>query len=217
MQTKLASILQNDQPLDLYSVTNVLCHDLTGDGNAEMVVLLGCCTGSSPDPWAIFEPAGREWDLAFARVSQRLNVANLRIREEKPYATLVERVPVYGPTDPNCCPSSFRSNYFRWNGQEFARVPAGTSPTGGTAPAGVTTSCGDLVKEGAGTYDVQATGVDCPLARRIAREWEKQCASSPHTCTISSGYSCNTKVLGEELAHITCRSGARSVEFSSGA
>jgi hypothetical protein len=41
-----------------------VCRDITGDGHREMIVRLGCCTGGSLSPWAIFKhnpPDSGEW------------------------------------------------------------------------------------------------------------------------------------------------------------
>jgi hypothetical protein len=91
-------------------------------------------------------------------------------------------------------------------------------------PAGETKYCGKLVESGAGTYDVQGTGVECALARQVAREWQQQCAtqqlgaSQPGVaCTVSAGYECDTHREAVELAIIRCTDGTREVKLSFGA
>jgi hypothetical protein len=92
------------------------------------------------------------------------------------------------------------------------------------APSGQTKYCGQLVESGAGTYDVQGTGVECALARQVAREWQQQCAtqqlgaSQPGgACTVSAGYECETQREAAELAIIRCTDGTREVKLSFGA
>ena len=87
-----------------------------------------------------------------------------------------------------------------------------------SAAPGSTADCGDLATSGAGIYDVQATNIDCNLARRIAMEWGEQCVSQRSGgCTVYAGYSCKSSVQGEELSVITCGDGDRVAKFSFGA
>jgi len=78
--------------------------------------------------------------------------------------------------------------------------------------------CGNLVESGAGTYAVKARGTDCGLARRVARQWEDECASEGDgSCRVSAGYDCAYREAGYELGYITCTSGAVQVTFETGA
>lgn len=80
------------------------------------------------------------------------------------------------------------------------------------------TSCGNLVESGAGSYNVQATGIDCATARQVAAQWEKECAQTPSgSCEVSSGYYCSFQAAGEELGYINCVDGERQVKFETGA
>ncbi len=99
--------------LDQYTITEVLCRDLTGDGSQEMVVQLACCTGSSPTPIGIFGGETGAWKLLYVRtgVPSRITAAG---------GHLIERTPAYGPDDALCCPSTFRFGKIAWDGARFA-------------------------------------------------------------------------------------------------
>jgi hypothetical protein len=87
------------------------CHDLTGDGDPEMIIRLLCCTGGSPTPWAIFkhDPAG-QWRMAYARL--RDTVFQLRIRRRKVRTMLP--APYEG-----ACTRYVRFRVVRWTGTRF--------------------------------------------------------------------------------------------------
>jgi hypothetical protein len=101
--------------LGLYGVGQLLCADVTADGTREMIVLLNCCTVSSPSPWAIFKVNARgRWALRYSRirtVAFRLRVDAARDVEAKS--------PRYAPSDPNCCPSSYQYVRAHWTGTAF--------------------------------------------------------------------------------------------------
>ena len=82
----------------------------------------------------------------------------------------------------------------------------------------VNRSCGNLVEEGAGTYNVQSVNVVCDIARQVATQWEGECATRPSgSCTVRAGFACSYQEIGEELAAITCTDSDRRVTFQSGA
>lgn len=98
------------------------CADLTGDGTAELVALYGCCTVSSPRPWAIFRlNADGTYGVAFAAIRVSY-VQPLRLRGGTgPFASdVVEKRSILRRSDANCCPSGgFRYRYLRWDGAKF--------------------------------------------------------------------------------------------------
>jgi hypothetical protein len=90
----------------------LLCRDLTGDGRADMVVRMNCCTGGAPTPWGIFvrDAAGR-WRLRYARAAD--TVFTLVVEGYSVRATMPD------PYEGACTPF-VRSRLVAWNGTRFA-------------------------------------------------------------------------------------------------
>jgi hypothetical protein len=111
-----------EDPRRLFQVYRHFCADLTGDGAPEMVVLLQCCTVSSPRPWAIFQ-ATPDGGIRVAFTAIRVSyVQPLRLRggTGRKARDVVERRSLLRRTDANCCPSGgTRYRYIRWNGTTF--------------------------------------------------------------------------------------------------
>lgn len=110
-----------EDPATLFQVDRHFCADLTGDGVQEMVVLLGCCTVSSPRPWAIFQSTpegGVRTAFAAVRVSY---VQPLRLRGTGTHSRdVVEKRAILRRADANCCPrGGYRYRFVRWNGSAF--------------------------------------------------------------------------------------------------
>jgi hypothetical protein len=89
----------------------VICRDLTGDRDREMIVRLTCCTGGSLSPWAIFKhnKAG-QWRMAYVQVRDtvfRLRVEGRVVRTELP-------APYEGG-----CTRYVRWREVRWSQQRF--------------------------------------------------------------------------------------------------
>ena len=76
--------------------------------------------------------------------------------------------------------------------------------------------CGDLVREGAGVYRVQATNASCPTARRVARAWERRCVSARSARCRVAGYSCRYRDAGYEVVRVRCARGPSVVRFEWG-
>ena len=96
-----------------------------------------------------------------------------------------------------------------------SRVPTSISPAHASRRY---RNCGDLVKHGAGSYNVRAHKVRCRKARRIARQWENQCARQPDgSCWVRAGFYCRYRSAGWELGRIRCRRGQHIVKFVTGA
>ena len=86
------------------------------------------------------------------------------------------------------------------------------------AAAPVNRSCGNLVEDGAGTYNVSSVDVVCDLAKQVARQWEMQCANQPSgSCTVGLDFSCSYSRPGYELGSISCTNADRRVSFETGA
>src|SRR5690349_15051311 len=100
-----------------WSIYKVLCADLTGDGNAEMVVWLRgyYSTEGSPTPWAIFNGGSDAWQRKFARLD--VNVWGLAVHGNE----VIEKVPIRKPNEPGCCPSQFRYHHFHWDGSTYVQ------------------------------------------------------------------------------------------------
>jgi len=96
-----------------YAIRKLICRDLTGDDADEMVVQLGCCTGSSPTPWQIFRDDEGEWSLELHRDDL---VAVLSVQGDE----IVEKSPAYSADDASCCPTTFRFGRVAWDGERFA-------------------------------------------------------------------------------------------------
>lgn len=124
-QVSRSGILQpGESVLGLFIVYRVHCRNLFGSRRHEMVVELACCTVSSPDPWAIFSARGNAWRLRFSRVRadvRRLSVGRYRVGG-RVRGAVREKLAVLKPTDPNCCPSSYRYRYTYRSGRHFRVV-----------------------------------------------------------------------------------------------
>ena len=90
---------------ETFWVQQAFCRDLTGDGAAELVALLGCCTVSSPTPWAILQRgADGRGRVAFLTASANY-VRRLRVGSLNGRPVIVERRQVVTRYDANCCPT----------------------------------------------------------------------------------------------------------------
>jgi hypothetical protein len=89
----------------------LLCHDLTGDGRADMIVRMNCCTGGAPSPWGIFtRHAAGAWRLSYARPAD--TVFDLAIDGRSVRATMP------APYEGACTPF-IRSRLVSWSGTRF--------------------------------------------------------------------------------------------------
>jgi hypothetical protein len=91
--------------------------DLTGDGHDE--ALVSVVSGGSFGNLAYFVVALDEgWPHVIrqetADPSSRHGV-DVQIQD----ASIVETSGIYGPDEPNCCPSLLKKTYYRWDGQGF--------------------------------------------------------------------------------------------------
>jgi hypothetical protein len=124
-QIRASGILQpGERVLGLFTIYRVYCRNLFGSRRREMVVELACCTVSSPDPWAIFSARGNAWRLRFSRVRadvRRLRVGRFRVGG-RVRGAVREKLAVLRPTDPNCCPSSYRYRYTYLDNRHFRVV-----------------------------------------------------------------------------------------------
>jgi len=158
----LASPSKPRRIFPMFIVWQVACRDLTGDGRREMIVLLGCCTVSTEDPWAIFTPEGARWRLAFSRPRDQVwNRLEIRPNE------VIVKSPVYARDDANCCPSAFAYSSALWNGTRFEARRDLTSP----ARADRYLRCGDVIftpNSDDRVLAIRARGERCVAARQVA-------------------------------------------------
>jgi hypothetical protein len=115
-----AAIRASTLPADVKALTrqrfagvdSMICHDLTGDGRADMAVTLASGGTAGDIAWAAFARRGSGWHL----VASNANAYKLLL--QRVGHDLVETQPVYRKNDPNCCPTGgFDHRRFHWNGR----------------------------------------------------------------------------------------------------
>ena len=114
--TNLRLKLLGDSPVrvDPASVDQVLCHDFTRDGRADLAVTIASGGTAGDVGFAVLRatPAGG-WRVALAQSGYKLGLFGAG-------GDLVSSQPVYGKDDPNCCPTGgFDHARYHWNGKRF--------------------------------------------------------------------------------------------------
>ena len=90
--------------------------DLTGDGQDEAIVpLFSGGTAGNIALW-VYGYEGEDLEVLLSRPDEYK--VGARVED----GTLVVVQPVYGPDDPNCCPSQLRNAYYEWDGSELALI-----------------------------------------------------------------------------------------------
>jgi len=90
--------------------------DLTGDGQEEAIVpLFSGGTAGNIALW-VYGYVGEDLEVLLSQPDSYKIVAKVED------GTLVLVDPVYGPDDPNCCPSELRNRYYEWDGSELALI-----------------------------------------------------------------------------------------------
>jgi hypothetical protein len=87
----------------------VIYADLTGDGQEEAVVPVSSGGTGGDIGFAVFTERNGTLEELLASTPGRVMV-------EVDEGVLVETQPIYGPDDPNCCPSQLKKIYYRWDG-----------------------------------------------------------------------------------------------------
>ncbi len=110
----------------------IIFADLTGDGAEEAVVPVS--SGGTAGDIAYFVYTMRDGELTLllsvVPESGRIQV------ELDPEGRLVDREPVYGPNDPECCPSRVRTRVYEWDGQRLRVASEREEPaTGAKTPS----------------------------------------------------------------------------------
>ena len=112
---RLREIFGGDAPSTvLKTITRSLCADYDGDGDVDRLALYGCCTVSSPAPFAILRNDRTGYAVAYSRLSDIVFAIRTAGRD------LIEREPKYARSDANCCPSRIRERRIRWTGTRFS-------------------------------------------------------------------------------------------------
>jgi len=103
-------------------IREVVCGDLTGDGNDEAVVVLWCNGGGSEvlDEGFIYTVRkGRAVSIAkFKGGSRQTGIDHVKI--EGGLLIVDRRVPA--PNDPVCCASYYNTTTYRWDGKRLVQV-----------------------------------------------------------------------------------------------
>ena len=99
-----------------YVQDDVLYADLTGDGIEEAIVPVSSGGTLGSVAFIVLTPTG---DSTFTLlVQQPTDTKGLAIGIEG--SNLVQLEPVFGPDDPECCPSMLRKTIYGWNGDALA-------------------------------------------------------------------------------------------------
>jgi hypothetical protein len=113
-----------------YVQAGVIYADLTGDGVDDALVPISSGGTMGDIAFLVLAPSGGETKTLLKEIplggSGGLSVAVVD-------GQIVMTQPVYGPNDPNCCPSALRKTTYVWNGSAFAvqSVTTDVNPTGG--------------------------------------------------------------------------------------
>ena len=121
IKRRLAGMLKSQTGAPIfgtYDVAKLICRDVTRDNKPEMIVLLQCCTVSTPSPWAIFGRNANGWQPVFDVVDRHLAVYGKGLRVNRA-GDVVETLPRYKKSDALCCPSSLYHRTTHWNGSRF--------------------------------------------------------------------------------------------------
>jgi hypothetical protein len=91
-----------------------LCHDFTGDGIADSAFAINSGGSSGTLGWGIVRglPNG---GVTLARFAKN----DLSPGLKRSGRDVLVSSPIYGPHDPNCCPSGFHIATWHWNGHRF--------------------------------------------------------------------------------------------------
>jgi hypothetical protein len=99
--------------------------DLTGDGKADLVVLVNSGGTANDIAYYVYaEIGGKVRDIRAVNDSYKVGVSITKKHR------LVQKDPVYAADDPNCCPSAIRIRVFEWDGTRLVRLSDRTVPTG---------------------------------------------------------------------------------------
>ena len=110
--------------------SSVIYGDLTGDGVEEAVVPIASGGTLGNIAYVVLTQTDGGVMQLFASTPDPESAGGVDVSVEN--GQLVETRPIYGPTDPNCCPSQLRTTIYAWDGSKFAQQSTNTAPN----PAG---------------------------------------------------------------------------------
>ncbi|MHB1361444.1 MAG: hypothetical protein ACYCW5_02450 [Thermoleophilia bacterium] len=107
-------------------VESVLYQDLTGDGSEEALVLVRQPGSGAHLGYFIYTMEAGDPVMLF----ERQNVSHGKVELGTQAGSFVETEPVYGPQDPNCCPSNLRVTTYTWSAasQTFVQTASKLEP-----------------------------------------------------------------------------------------
>jgi hypothetical protein len=114
----------------VYVQTGVIYADLTGDGIDDAVVPISSGGTLGDVAFLVLAPAGAG-TKTLLKVAPKDGAGGLAVAVVD--RRLVMTRPIYGPQDPNCCPSSLSKTTYAWDGAAFAvqSVTTEANPSGG--------------------------------------------------------------------------------------
>ncbi len=107
------------QPM-VKDVENVIYADLDGDGAEDALVLVRTEGSGAYLDYYVFSMRGGTPAVLF----ERHEVQRGKVELGAQAYSFVETVPVYGPSDPNCCPGNLKKTTFAWSPGADAFVEA---------------------------------------------------------------------------------------------
>lgn len=105
----------------------IIFADLTGDGEEEAVVPVSSGGTAGDIAYFVYTIRGGELELLLSVVPEAGRV-QVELDAE---GQLVDREPVYGPDDPECCPSQVRTRVYEWDGARLRVASEREEPSSG--------------------------------------------------------------------------------------
>ena len=123
-----------------FVASSVIYADLTGDGVEEAVVPIASGGTMGDIAYVVLTPDGSG---VKALPMDKGTTASGGVAVSVVGGKLVDTRPVFGPTDPNCCPSQLKKTTYAWDGSKLAQASSETvdnpdAGVKGTPAAGVT-------------------------------------------------------------------------------
>ena len=123
-----------------FVASSVIYADLTGDGIEEAVVPIASGGTMGDIAYVVLTPDGSG---VKALPMEKGTTSSGGVAVSVDAGKLIDTRPVYGPNDPNCCPSQLKKTTYAWDGSKLAQVSSETVPNPdagvkGTPAAGVT-------------------------------------------------------------------------------
>ncbi len=98
------------------SIDEVVCFDFTRDGRTDLALTVASGGTAGDIGWLVLRRTGTGWRLALGRNGYKVGITRIG-------GDIVNSQPVYGKSDPNCCPTGgFDHRRFHWNGSRFVLV-----------------------------------------------------------------------------------------------